>query len=486
MSEHARGLLGWGVHIPAWRLDRSTIAGVAGTGGGKGTRAVASYDEDAATMAVAAGRGLRTAEGTGPADPSALWLATTAPPYLDRTNAGTVHAALRLDRSVPAYDAIGSVRSALGAIQAGLGASVVRTGNAGDGGAGSGPSLVVASDLRTGRPGSADEAAGGDAAVALLVGTGADGTLLADLVGHASVSEEFVDRWRVPGETHSRLWEERFGETHYVPLAAEAWDAACKAAGVTTDEVDRLVVVGLHERAAGAAAKAIGRSNDDVVATLAAKVGNAGAAQPSLALVAALESAAPGQTIGLVVLADGAEAFIWRATDALASYRPALAVADQLDGRDLPYGKFLAWRGQLAVEPPRRPEPARPSSSAAARSTDWKYGFVGSDSEGRPVHLPPSAYDDQARPMSDAVGTIVTFTVDRLAYSPNPPVLFAVVDFEGGGRLPVELTDATADQLAIGDRVEMTFRKLFTADGIHNYFWKARPVRGGRASEGVS
>jgi len=23
----------------------------------------------------------------------------------------------------------------------------------------------------------------------------------------------------------------------------------------------------------------------------------------------------------------------------------------------------------------------------------------------------------------------------------------------------------------------MTFRKLFTSDEIHNYFWKARPVR---------
>jgi hydroxymethylglutaryl-CoA synthase len=24
----------------------------------------------------------------------------------------------------------------------------------------------------------------------------------------------------------------------------------------------------------------------------------------------------------------------------------------------------------------------------------------------------------------------------------------------------------------------MTFRRLFSADGIHDYFWKARPVRG--------
>ena len=31
--------------------------------------------------------------------------------------------------------------------------------------------------------------------------------------------------------------------------------------------------------------------------------------------------------------------------------------------------------------------------------------------------------------------------------------------------------------LPIGDEVEMTFRRLFTADGVHNYFWKARPKR---------
>ena len=44
-------------------------------------------------------------------------------------------------------------------------------------------------------------------------------------------------------------------------------------------------------------------------------------------------------------------------------------------------------------------------------------------------------------------------------------------------RHPVELVDVDVDTLQIGDRVEMTFRKLFTADDIHNYFWKARPVR---------
>ena len=50
------------------------------------------------------------------------------------------------------------------------------------------------------------------------------------------------------------------------------------------------------------------------------------------------------------------------------------------------------------------------------------------------------------------------------------PIVFAIVDFDGGGRLPVELTDVNADELKVGDPVEMTFRRLFTADGIHNYF----------------
>jgi len=78
--------------------------------------------------------------------------------------------------------------------------------------------------------------------------------------------------------------------------------------------------------------------------------------------------------------------------------------------------------------------------------------------------------------MADIPGTIAAYTVDRIAYSPSPPIVFAIVDFDGGGRFPVELTDVAESDVQVGDRVEMTFRRLFTADGIHNYFWKARPI----------
>jgi uncharacterized OB-fold protein len=80
--------------------------------------------------------------------------------------------------------------------------------------------------------------------------------------------------------------------------------------------------------------------------------------------------------------------------------------------------------------------------------------------------------------MADVPATVATFTIDRLAYSLSPPTIAAVIDFDGGGRFSCELTDADPSEVHIGLRVQMTFRRLYTARGIHNYFWKAKPIRG--------
>jgi uncharacterized OB-fold protein len=283
------------------------------------------------------------------------------------------------------------------------------------------------------------------------------------------------------------VWEERFGETRYLPLAADAWDRALKTAGVEAQGVDRVIVTSMHARAAKSVAAALGASKEAIADDLSATVGQAGAAHPGLVLSSVLEQATPGQLVALVHLADGVEVLVLRTTQAIGGWAPARPVADQLSaGAELPYGKFLSWRGMLTPEPPRRPEPLRVQSPAAWRAEDWKFAFVGSrDRSSGAIHLPPSRVSMQGGAVDDmepiclagTAGTIATFTVDRIAYSPSPPIAFAVVDFDGGGRFPVELTDVDADTLAIGDRVEMTFRRLYSADGIHDYFWKARPVR---------
>src|SRR6202044_1207614 len=99
------GIAAWGTYLPFWRLQRSAIKGVLGSGGGRGTRAVASHDEDTTTLGVEAAR--------------------------------------RLGRGCGAYDFTGSSRSAVGTLLQALGAAS----------GGGRTALAVISDLRTGLAG---------------------------------------------------------------------------------------------------------------------------------------------------------------------------------------------------------------------------------------------------------------------------------------------------------------------------------------------
>lgn len=464
-----RGITGYGAYLPYYRLDRAAIGAALGSGGGKGTRAVASYDEDTTTMAVEAGRLALRASAN--ARPELLYFATADPAYLDKTNATGIHAALGLDPGVFAADMNGAVRSGVAALRAGLDARV--------------PALVAMADMRTGLPGSGDESNGGDGAVAFLCGEGDD--VIAEYVGGASISAEFLERWRTPGEAVSKAWEERFGEFVYVPLAQQAFAKSMKDAGVTAEHIDHFIVSGLHARAARVFTGASGVRKEAVVDDRTVVIGNSGAAQPGIMLADVLDRAQPGQLISIVIIADGATVMHFKTTDAVAAYKPAKTVAEQLaQGKAVSYVSFLSWRGLVTKEPPRRPDPDRPAAPPSFRSDPWKFGFEASRCQSCGTrHLPPArvcvkchAVDKmELERLADLSATVASFTIDHLAFSPSPPLVAAVIDFDGGGRFICELTDVEAGKVAIGDRVEMTFRRLYTADGVHNYFWKARPGR---------
>jgi hydroxymethylglutaryl-CoA synthase len=458
-----RGILSIGTYLPHYRLDLAQVSAFLGSGGRKGFRTVASYDEDTTTMGFEAAR--RCLRGST-VSPEQLIFSTVTPAYVDRTNATAIFAALGLPRSVVAYDTNGSVRSLSGAFGSAL--------------HGTRTALVIGADIRSGSPTGVDESAGGDGASAALIGSDSDGPLLAEHVATASCTDEFVDRWRTPGDTRSKLWEERFGEVKYLENATSAWTDLLRIANVSADQIT-VAVSGLHSRAVravGGRLKAAHTIDDH-----STKIGTGGAAQPLLLLNDLIHNAQTNELIALMVLSDGAEVHLFRRTSLQVSPQIPTVAAQVATGSPVSYGKFLSWRGVLPVEPPRRPEPARASSSASDRNEAWKFGFVaGRDSNDGTITMPPaqmgaSGEPLETRPMAEVLGTVATYTIDRLAYSPSPPIVFAVVDFDGGGRLPIELADTSPDEVRVGDRVEMTFRKLGTADGIHNYFWKARPIR---------
>ena len=556
MKRVKTGIISFGSYVPYRRLDRADIAKTMGSGGGKGERSVASYDEDTTTMGAEAARAAKRDAAGAAVD--AVWFSTTSPAYLEKTNAGAIHAVLRLPQESSAADFGGAARSGIAALGAALRSA-----------SGGSSTMVVASDIRTGLATGRDESLGGDGAAAILVGAessagatraagglaeaaeGAEGSesqagsgssakaetetapLLAECIAQASATEEFTDRWRRPGDVGAKQWEERFAESVYVPLFEKAWAKAMKQVGQAemrqaevgqvevgqaekagagqtgqtgeeqaraeraVPKIDVAVVAGTHARSVRRVASGLasgrglasGCEVGRVAADLSESIGNTGTAHSLLLLAHELEQAEPDQTIAVVSLIDGVDILVFRATDAIASHAASRPLSAQIAaGGKVSYGKFLNWRGQLQVQPPNRMEPERPSMSAAARSGDWKFGFVGSQGqESGTVHLPParvSIRDEDAADamdpiaMADVPAKVVTYTVDRLVYSVSPPVVFAIVDFEGGGRLPVELTDVEPDEVEVGMPVEMTFRKLYSSDGIQNYFWKARPVRG--------
>lgn len=469
------GIVGWGAYLPYWRLTHQEIGSFLGAGGGRGSRSVASFDEDPTTMAVGAAR----PHVRGGEAPTVVMLATAAPPYLDKTNAAAVHAALGLGRDVAAYDLGGAVRSGVGALRAGLAMA-----------AGGERVLLAISDTRTGLPGGVEERSGGDAAAAFVLGP----KTAAELVGHGHATAEFLDRWRTPGDVASGVWEERFAEEAYAPLAELAIQDALKPAGIAGTDLDHVVVAGPHLRAVRAAVAAVGARPEALVPNLVDVVGNCGSAHLGLLLSDALDRAEPDQWILAVSVADGADALLLRTTPALADAqraqraagRPLVRELVEAGRDDLRYPTFLTWRQLLQREAPRRPDPAPPAGPPSQRATSWKFGFVGSRCDVCDTrHLPPSRVcvkcrsKDQMTPecLADVRGTVVTYTVDRLAYTLSPPVVAAVIDFDGGARFSCELTDLQVDEARIGLRVEMTFRRLHTARGVHNYFWKARPIR---------
>src|SRR5262245_49767090 len=101
----SNGIITYATYLPAHRLSGEELRSALGAGPGKGSRPVASYDEDTTTMGVEAARQIVAQEA---GDPPAIHLATTAPAYADKTNATAIHAALDLGHDGFAVDIAGS------------------------------------------------------------------------------------------------------------------------------------------------------------------------------------------------------------------------------------------------------------------------------------------------------------------------------------------------------------------------------------------
>jgi hydroxymethylglutaryl-CoA synthase len=459
------GIVRYGSYVPYYRLQRAAI------GAGKGERAVASFDEDSVSMAVEAARDAVR----GGASLEMLLFATTSPAYAEKLDTATIQAALDLPESLGSVQLSNTTRAGLSALLLGL--------DLADAGK---PSLVCASDVVVGAPSGARESQGGDGACAFV--TGSDGDAIAKLIARASSTIEILDAWRLPEDRFPKQWEERFTADTLAPLIGETVGRALKGAKIDPASLKTVILDGTNPRSMAGLPKMLGLKPEQIADTLAANVGRTGVAHAGLLLARALDDAAPGDRILVISEADGVDVLVFEVTEKIKSMRPVRKVDRWIASKrnDLAYNSYLKWRGILPFEPPRRPDPERPAGPPMRRHERWKMAFVGNRcTKCNTGHLPPQrvcvkckAVDQMKEERyADTSCRISTYTVDHLAYSLQPPTVVGILDYEGGGRFSSDITDVDPKEVKIGNTLEMTFRRLFTGQGVHNYFWKARPGR---------
>lgn len=470
------GITSFGAYIPYYRLSHKTIAGAWGARAGEGERAVANVDEDSVTLAVEAVRDLLA--GRDGRDVDGLMFASTTSPYGEKQASALVATVADLRHDVRTADYTNSLRSATTAIRAAL--DSVQAGS-------TSYVIIAAADTRMAAPKSANERLFGDAASAIEVGR--EG-VIARLVGAHSTVDEITDVWRRNDDQFVSGWEERFAVTQgYNRVVRQTVAELMERTAIGPSEISKAIFYAPDPGSLAAAAKGLGLKAEQIPDHLFSTVGNTGTAMPLLILSSVLEEARPGEKLLVVGYGSGADALLFEVTDEIANVhsskrrgvRGHLASKGQLDS----YERYAKFRELIATEAARRQTPTA-SASQIFRDRDDIYKLTGYrclacgkiQYPRQRICISCQSRDNfESVRLSDKQATVFTYTVDFLNADPDPPTVMTIVDFEGGGRAYLMMTDRNPADVKIDQNVEMTFRRLYDAEGFANYYWKCRPVR---------
>ncbi len=480
------GVKAYGVSIPRYRMNRSDVHNTWLTSPMRGERTVANFDEDSLTMAVAAGIDCLTGMERKRID--GIFCSSTTFSYKEKLCAAIAAAALDLRSDLRAADFSNSLRSgtiamnaALDAISAGSMENV----------------LVTTADCRLGAPGSDLEQSIGDGAAALLLGKG---DVIAEVKERYTLTDEFCGMWRSHEDIFVRMWEDRMvHDEGYSKIMAKVIPEFLNRSGVSIQDLDKIVCdVPADGRRHAGLAKILGATKEQMQTPFLDEIGNTGTAMGTMMLAAALDAAKAGDRILFASYGNGVDVFLLQVTDAIASVKNKGTFTRQINTRAIihNYPAYLKWRGLVPMAEASRPSLPATSISNLHRNEKIllrlygvkckKCGTAQYTQAGmfscyvmpQRICIECGAKDGfEDYPFADKKGKVFSYTQDKLTAAMDPPLTVAIVDFEGGGRGAFEVTDRSAKEIEVGMRVEMTFRHLFYDRGIHNYYWKVKPVR---------
>jgi 3-hydroxy-3-methylglutaryl CoA synthase len=408
-----------------------------------------------------------------------LMFATTTSPYAEKQASALIATAADLRPDTRTADYTTSLRSATTATLAAI--DSVKAGSLSN-------VIITSSDTRLAVPKSTNERLLGDAASAIAIGRE---NVIANLIGSHSIVDEMTDLWRRDDDRFVSGWEERFSITQgYQRVVRQTVSELFERTTIGPSEISKAIFYAPDAGTLASTAKSVGLKPEQIPDHLLSSVGNSGTAMPLLVLSSVLEVATPGEKLMVVGYGSGCDALLFEVTNEIGAAQSIagrrgvkghLASKANLDS----YERYAKFRELIETDAARR---QAPSASAAAiwRRRDDIYRFRGYrclacgkvQYPHQRVCISCSAKDNfESVSLADKDARLFTFTLDYLNADPDPPTVMSVIDFEGGGRAYLQMTDRNPADVRIDQTLEMTFRRLYEAEGFTNYYWKCRPKR---------
>lgn len=309
------GIVSYGAYIPHYRIKPSQIAQTWGkevAEQGISEKAVASYDEDAITLAIEAALKAITSGQIDPLKIGGITVGSESHPYAVKPSSTTVAEILGMGKNFLAADLEFACKAGTAGLQ--LLSGLISQGK-------TKYVLAIGSDVAQSKPADVLEYTASSAAAAFVLGKQ---KTIANILDFTSYSSDTPDFWRKDGEKFPSHAGRFTGTPAYFAHVLGASQALLKKLKITPKDFDYAIFHMPNAKFPKEAAKKLGFKEEQLsFGFVVPQIGNPYSASSMVGLAATLDVAKPGQKIFMCSYGSGAgsDAFAFEVTAAIKSYQ---------------------------------------------------------------------------------------------------------------------------------------------------------------------
>lgn len=344
------GIIGYGAHIPLFRIKVEEIAKVWNDepesikkGLNITEKSVPAIDEDAATIAVEAARRAVSHAGINPKEIGAIYVGSESHPYAVKPTATIVSQAILTGNRLTAADLEFACKAGTAGIQMAMGmtdSNIIKYG------------MSIGSDTSQGRPGDALEYTASAGGAAFIIGS-KKSEYIAEILKTTSFTSDTPDFWRREGASFPSHGGRFTGEPAYFKHIVNATNQLFELTGFKPSDFTYAVFHQPNGKFPLTAAKTLGFEEKQIKdGLLTPMIGNTYSGASMLGLAAVLDVANPGDKIMLTSFGSGAgsDSFAIEVTEGIKEKRDRVTkIMDIINTKKIyiDYATYLKNRGGI-------------------------------------------------------------------------------------------------------------------------------------------